>query len=139
MNTHKMHFALSIVFVMLIVTVLADCSSWKSVLYHHNYMKGQILVANDKQAYLCIGSDEGARQEGNSLFTGMSGQAIPISRGWDRQRNMKRENLVGLGSLGFTSNIIHMWTYRRAPSEEMILPSLSLNSVRKARCYRSLC
>lgn len=61
MNTHKWHIVLSVIFVTLIVTVMAGCLSWKRAVYHRYYMKGQILEANDKQAYLCIGSEEGAR------------------------------------------------------------------------------
>lgn len=57
------------VFVVFLLIAAAGCASLETA--HHNYMmKGQILEVNDGEAYLCIGSAEGAK----------TGQEFPVFR-----------------------------------------------------------
>jgi len=56
-------------FLAILFLVAAGCATMQTV-EHKYFMKGQILDVSDKEAYLCIGSAEGAK----------AGQEFPVFR-----------------------------------------------------------
>jgi hypothetical protein len=63
------------VFVAMLFLFVAGCATLKSA-EHRYFMKGQILEVSDGQAYLCIGSAEGAK----------AGQEFPVYSAWQKTR-----------------------------------------------------